>query len=62
MFLNNRVSMQELMFDSSVQQTHLEVLKSILNKREKSRAIMMLFMEKLLTIVGLLIMGFIILV
>ena len=33
---NNRVSMQELMFDSSVQQTHLEVLKSILDKREKS--------------------------
>jgi hypothetical protein len=33
---DSRVSMQELMFDLSVQQTHLEVLKSILNKREKS--------------------------
>ena len=34
---DNRVSMQELMFDSSVQQTHLEVLESILDKREKSK-------------------------
>jgi hypothetical protein len=34
---DNRVSMQELMFDLSVQQTHLEVLKSILDKREKSK-------------------------
>ncbi len=34
---DNRVSMQELMFDSSVQQTHLEVLKSILDKRETSK-------------------------
>ena len=34
---DNRVSMQELMFDSSVQQTHLEVLESILDKRETSK-------------------------
>ena len=34
---NNRVSMQEIMFDSSVQKTHLEVLKSILDKRETSK-------------------------
>ena len=33
---DNKVSMQELMFDPSVQQDHLEVLKSILDKREKS--------------------------
>ena len=34
---DNRVSMQELMLDSSFPQTHLEVLKSILDKREKSK-------------------------
>jgi hypothetical protein len=34
---DNRVSMQELMFDSSVQQTHLKVLESILDKRETSK-------------------------
>jgi len=33
---NNRFSMQDIMFDSQVPQTHYEVLQSILSKREKS--------------------------
>lgn len=34
---DNRISMQEVMFDSLVQQTHFETLQFILSKREKSK-------------------------